>query len=379
MKVQQLLYEQNQWSLLSDGGVNQPQLVLFFSSAQLCREQDPWQLLHQRFPSACIAGLSTGGEILGDEVFDKSISAVAIEFEHSHIQLVSSTIDDPEQSAQQAQKLVSQLPQQDLKLVWLLSDGMQVNGSELINGCRQILPEDIFLTGGLAGDGADFNHTYVSANGPAQSGQLAAVGFYGPQLEIGWGSMGGWDNFGPKRIVTRSQDNVLYELDGQPALELYKRYLGEDAQHLPGSALLFPLTIQHPDEENTALIRTILSVDESDNSLTFAGNVPQGYMAQLMRGNFDHLIEGAAQAAESANIHTSETSLALLVSCIGRKLLMGQQVADEVEVVADILGPKTKLAGFYSYGEIAPDGFSQRCEFHNQTMTITTISEKTDA
>ncbi len=379
MKVQQLLYEQNRWSVLSDDSVNQPQLVLFFSSAQLCREQNPWQLLQQRFPNACITGLSTGGEILGDEVFDNTIAAVAIEFEHSHIQLASTLIEDPSQSAQQAQHLVSQLPQEQLKLVWLLSDGMRVNGSELIKGCRQILPEQVLLTGGLAGDSADFNQTYVCANSPARSGQLAAIGFYGDQLEVSWGSMGGWDSFGPKRMITRAKDNVLYELDGQPALELYKRYLGEDAQQLPGSALLFPLTIRHPDEENTALVRTILSVDENDNSMTFAGNVPQGYVAQLMRGNFDHLIEGAAQAAEAAQQDHPNTTLALLVSCIGRKLLMGQQVADEVEAVADILGPHTKLAGFYSYGEIAPDGFSQRCELHNQTMTITTISEKADA
>jgi hypothetical protein len=86
-------------------------------------------------------------------------------------------------------------------------------------------------------------------------------------------------------------------------------------------------------------------------------------------------VDGAGRAAESAAA-VSGPCLGLLVSCIGRKLLMGQRIAEEVEIVADVLGAGASLMGFYSYGEISPHGFTGKCELHNQTMTITTISER---
>lgn len=374
MKLRQQIFENGRWTTLSDDGVSQPQLVLYFAAPEICRSQSPYQQLQQQFPKAHIAGLSTGGEILADEVFDDSLAATAIELEHSRIETASVQLTEGLSSSAAGHDLVQQLPQEGLRLVWLLSDGLKVNGSELIRGCREVLPEEIMITGGLAGDGPDFTTTYTGCNAEPTSGQLVAIGFYGERLQVSSSSFGGWDRFGPLRTVTRSEDNVLYELDGQPALDLYKHYLGDEAQNLPGSGLLFPLSIRPSHQDEGAVVRTILAVDETNNSLTFAGNVPEGYSAQLMRGNFDRLIEGAANAAEHLQ-HQQGRGLALLVSCIGRKLLMGQRINDEVEVVADILGQDIALTGFYSYGEIAPDGYTGQCELHNQTMTITLLQE----
>lgn len=375
MKVMQLLQEQGQWTTLRDDGLNHASLVLCFAGSALCQSAELYQEIRTKFPQGDIVIASTGGEILGEEVLDNSLAVTAIEFESSHVQTAITSISSPERSYQAAHDLMLQLEHDGLRLVWLLSDGLLVNGSELIRGCRQVLPESVLLTGGLAGDGADFQNTFTGLNHPPQSGQLVAVGFYGEQLQVNCGSYGGWDRFGPERKITRSQGNVLYELDHQPALELYKRYLGEEASKLPSSALLFPLTIRTANPEETPIVRTILAVDESDNSMTFAGDLPQGYSAQLMRGNFDRLVEGAAHAASQAQLTTTDPALALLVSCIGRKLLMGQRTADEVEAVADALGASVALTGFYSYGEIAPDSQHKTCELHNQTMTITLIGE----
>jgi hypothetical protein len=211
---------------------------------------------------------------------------------------------------------------------------------------------------------------------PPRPGQVAAIGFYGEAVTVGHGSSGGWDVFGPERHITRARENVLYELDGQPALDLYKRYLGEDAEQLPGSALLFPLRIYPADKPDHAVVRTVVGIDEAARTMTFAGDMPEGYRAQLMRGNFDRLIEGAASAAEQALAAVADEQVAILVSCIGRKLLLGQRISEEVEAVRNVFGAGTHLSGFYSYGEVSPHEITGSAELHNQTMTITTIGER---
>jgi hypothetical protein len=209
---------------------------------------------------------------------------------------------------------------------------------------------------------------------------VVAIGFYGKAIRIGHGSAGGWDLFGPRRQVTRSAGNVLFELDGEPALDLYERYLGpEDSKGLPGSALLFPIQVHDAAHPDSAVVRTVLAIDKDARSMTFAGDVPQGWTAQLMHGNFDHLAEGAADAGRQARAglgaSDGDSQFSLLISCIGRRLLMGQRTSDEVEAAGTELGGKTLKLGFYSYGEISPHAKSGVCELHNQTMTVTLFAE----
>jgi hypothetical protein len=236
-----------------------------------------------------------------------------------------------------------------------------------------VLGSDVCLTGGLAGDGASFQTTKVGLNANPSTGKVVAVGFYGDRIRIGHGSVGGWDAVGPQRIVTRSEGNTLYDLDGQAALDLYKDYLGAEAANLPASALLFPLRIHPPGKPKASLVRTVVGVDASKKAMIFAGTIPQGHIAQVMIGNFDHLIAGAGRAAKKAA--QPNAKLAILVSCIGRKLLLGQRIGDEVEAVAEVLGEHCRTTGFYSYGEIAPMESLSVCDLHNQTMTITTFAE----
>jgi hypothetical protein len=183
--------------------------------------------------------------------------------------------------------------------------------------------------------------------------------------------------------VTRSEGNVLFELDGKPALDLYERYLGDEADGLPGTALLYPLKIWQNDRPDTDLVRTVLAIDREARSMTFAGDIPQGWAAQLMRGNHERLVAGAEQAATLAMAGLAAPagdgdSLALLVSCVGRRLLMGQRTADEVDAVQRRLGPQVRCIGFYSYGELAPRASTGVCELHNQTMTVTVLTEAAD-
>ena len=351
------------------------QLVLLFGSPS-CLKQTAWQVdIGRAYPNAHLLGCSTAGEIYGTEVTDETLVATAIAFEHTRLQGISLKLNEATDSFQAGAQLANSLPREELVHVLVISDGQNVNGSELVAGLTQHLPAGVTLTGGLAGDGDRFQETLVLWNGSPEPNTIAVLGLYGDRLKIGFGSLGGWDAFGPERVVTRSVGNILYELDGQPALALYKKYLGEHASDLPASGLLFPLSLRTAAGES--VVRTILGINEAEQSLTFAGDLPQGVHTRLMKANFDRLIDGAVGAAQTSYDAAGKTSpeLALLISCVGRKLVLKQRIEEEVEGVQEVLGQKTVLAGFYSYGEISPFTPSAKCELHNQTMTITTLSE----
>ena len=378
MHIEQTRWSQSQgWIPLPPGSLGSAaQLVLLFGSPA-CLRQTAWQEdIARAYPKAHQLGCSTAGEIYGTEVSDETLVATAVAFEHTRLQGASLTLDEVSDSYQAGERLADSLPQESLVHVLVIADGQNVNGSALVAGLTQHLPAGVTLTGGLAGDGDRFQETLVLWDAPPAPNTIAVLGLYGDRLKVGFGSRGGWDAFGPERLITRSAENILYELDGQPALALYKKYLGDHASDLPASGLLFPLSLRTGGAES--VVRTILGINEAEQSLTFAGDLPEGGHARLMKANFDRLIDGAVGAAQTSfeAIWNSSPELALLISCVGRKLVLKQRIEEEVEGVQDILGRETVLAGFYSYGEISPFNPSAQCELHNQTMTITTLSER---
>lgn len=364
------------WQVTAGSAVPGAQLVLAFGGGGALADRERSEELRAAYPGASTVGCSTAGEICGTEVTDDSIVATALQFEHTQVRTVLEPLASAAESDAVGERLARALTAPGLRHVLVIAEGVHINGSELLAGLRRALPERVTVTGGLAGDGARFQQTCVCFEGQGYERHVAAVGFYGDRFVVGYGSMGGWDPFGPERHITRSEGNVLYELDGGSALALYKAYLGAHATDLPASGLLFPLSLITPD--GTRLVRTILGVDEAAGSLTFAGDVPQGLKVQLMKANFDRLIDGAQGASDAAHaaMGRQPSAVAILISCVGRKLVLKQRIEEEVEAVRDVLGDGVPLCGFYSYGEVAPFGGSMKCELHNQTMTITTFDER---
>jgi len=379
MKIQQKKFSAAKgWEILRNDNFDPAScgLVMAFGSRELISEPENFKYIQKCYPNSNILLNSTSGEIIDTQVTDDTISLTAILFEKTIIKTAVIHIDTVKNSHEAGKKLAGEIDPVELKYVLVISDGQKVNGSELVLGLQEHLPLGTIITGGLAGDGARFQKTVVGLNEIPTEGIIVAIGFYGTALSVTYGCVGGWDSFGPERLITRSKANILFEMDEKPALDIYKTYLGEYASELPGSALLFPLSIRISDANNT-LVRTILSVNEDEKSLTFAGNMPEGSYARLMKANFDRLIEGASNAAQNTmNEKKIQPDLALLISCVGRKLVLNQRVEEEVEVVRAIYGNKTAIAGFYSYGEISPSFNFQKCELHNQTMTITTFTEE---
>ncbi|MDX1906056.1 MAG: FIST C-terminal domain-containing protein [Bacteroidia bacterium] len=351
-------------------------LILIFGSRYLL-EQTDWRAgLDLICPEGHRVMVSTSGEILDTSVTDESLVVTAITFLHTRLSVVVADTEHAADSRTIGHVMGRSLSKPDLQYVMVLSDGQEVNGTQLVAGLTDVLGTSVPITGGMAGDADRFDKTLVGYNEDPISGRIISIGFYGTRLVIGHGSVGGWDMFGPDRIITRSSGNILHELDGNNALDLYKTYLGAYAADLPGSALLFPLNIW-PEGSEMPVTRTILSVDETHKTMTFAGDMPQHARTQFMKANFDKLIDGSERAAQESlrGFTDFEPELVLLISCVGRKLILGQRVEEEVEVVREMVGPRAAIAGFYSYGEISPTGKGLNCELHNQTMTVTTFRE----
>ncbi|GIW72933.1 MAG: hypothetical protein KatS3mg102_2475 [Planctomycetota bacterium] len=352
-------------------------LVLVFGATAVLERPEPLAAVRRAWPRAEVLGCSTAGEILGTEVTDGTLTATAVEFASTGVRAVWTELQAAGQSAATGARLAERLAGEQLVHVLVLSEGITVNGSELVRGLRERLPEQVSVTGGLAGDGERFGRTLVVCGGTVRPQAVAAVGLYGERLRVGYGSLGGWDPFGPERTITRAEGNVLYELDHRPALELYRRYLGEYAAGLPATALLFPLTVQAEDGTGW-LVRTVLQIDERSGGMVFAGDMPLGARCRLMKANFDRLVDGALGAASRTqqSLGAMRAGLAVLISCVGRKMVLRQRIEEEVEAVREVLGSQAALTGFYSYGELSPLLPRARCELHNQTMTITAFAER---
>ena len=352
-------------------------LVLAFGGRAALEATGAHASLRSAFPTSILAGCSTAGQFVGDVLVDEPLVVCVARFERTTLRATTAELVDVGDSELVGERLGSELDADDLCAVVALSDGTTANGTALVAGLTSVLDPRVVVVGGLAGDGDRFERTVVVDDDGVGGARVTAVGLYGRHLVVRSGSGGGWEPFGPERTITGSDRSTLRSLDGEPALDLYERYLADRAAELPGSALLFPLAVGAPGTAPAhRVVRTVLGVDHDDRSMTFAGDVPEGWRAQLMRASFDALVGGAAEAGGALDLPGEVTGdlLCLGVSCVGRRLLLGNRAEDELAAVVDRLDPRAGFAGFYSYGEIAA-GRSGRSELHNQTMTLTMIGE----
>ncbi|EAQ40441.1 hypothetical protein MED134_06789 [Dokdonia sp. MED134] len=376
MKTVQLQRQKDkEWQYLSENVSLKSPLVLVFGNRYLLEDAVIYEEVRSLFPDGHLIFGSSSGEIVAGAVNDEHITITAIEFEKTRFEVQTTSIIEAHNDSEQAGRtVVEKLSKEGLKHIFVISEGSSVNGSALTKGMQEAAP-DVLITGGLCGDDARFERTLASYNQQPKEGEIIVIGFYGETFEASFSIYGGWTPFGPERLITKSEGNVLYEIDGKPALDLYKRYLGDKAAELPGSALIYPLNVKSQENEQS-FVRTILNIDEEQNAMILAGDVPEKATVQLMMTNMDNIAVASETAASRAmEGRKTPPELALLISCIGRKLVLDQRVEEEVDEVMSVIGNDTTIAGMYSYGEIAPFYGEHSCKLHNQTMTITLISE----
>lgn len=380
MKIVQLKREVNSdFKYISEPHKLKSPLVLVFGSRLILEDGTIFDKVKAFFPDGHLVFGSTAGTITSNTVEDTSVVITAIEFERSTFIVEKSSIlsktNKTKDSVNLGKELISKFPTKNLKHIFIVSEGSFINGSQLTIGLNSVAINNLRITGALCGDASRFKKTIASYNEAPKEGEVIAIGFYGDDLEVTSASNGGWIPFGPTRKVTKSKDNILYQIDHKPALDLYKRYLGEKARELPAAALLFPLSVKVKNSKHS-IVRTILSINEENSTMLLAGDIPEGASVQLMMTNVDQILSASESATLKANsLRKNNPELAIIVSCIGRKLVLDQRVEEEIEEVHSVVGGTTFISGLYSYGEIAPSDNETDCQLHNQTFAVTLISE----
>lgn len=371
--VQGRRVKEGDWIFTNDKVLLNP-LVLVFGSRLVFEQEDIFAEMRSFFPNGHLVFGTTSGEIFLNKVFDNSVSFTAIEFEKSNFIVHTENILSYEKNGFKAgESLAGKFSKDNLKHLFVVSEGSFVNGSDLILGLESRKPKKVSVTGGLCGDGSRFEKTLASYNEKPKEGEIVVIGFYGDTLEITFAYGDGWVPFGPERTITKSSGNVLWEIDNIPALNIYKNFLGEKASNLPEAALFYPLSVKIPGS-NYAVGRTILNIDEKNNAMIMAGDIPEGSLVQLTMTHVDNLSDAAVKTAEAAmKGRKKDPEIGLLLSCFSRKLVMDQRVEEEVEEVQYGIGAEVAISGFYSYGEVI--SFQDKSILHNQTMTLTLISE----
>jgi len=377
MITRNIQYKENKWHNIESDDNDKIDVLLVFTGINLAENNNILSFLTAQFKNAQIISCTTAGEINQTNVENNSIICSAIQFEKTPIETVVDNLNNYKNSFELGANLAKKLNSKNLTHIFMLSDGNLVNGDDLLTGIKSEIGENIQISGGIAGDGDRFQKTYVGLNENYKEGNVVLLGLYGNHIRVGTGKKAGWDVFGPEKTITKSEENFLHEIDGENALDMYKTYLGKYANELPASALLFPISIKTEDHD-FFIVRTILSIDNEKKIMKFAGNVPEGSTIRFMKSNFDRLVlaasEAGLQACESLG-NKIIPELAVIVSCVGRKLVLANRIEEEVEAAVECFPSSTKIIGFFSYGEISPQKEDHISYLHNQTITITTFSE----
>jgi len=379
MRSGTIFFKEKEWHGIHDLPFSNEaaQMLLVFAERTILEGKEIYDYLKKSYPNANIVYCSSAGEINNVTHMENAAVCVVMQMEKTPIHFTQDNINNHQNSIDLGKSIAQQLPKDNLKYVMIIADGNLVNGDELIEGIQQFIPEEVLITGGVSGDGSRFEKTLVGLNDNVSTGNVVLMGLYGNHIKVGAGFKGGWDVYGPERTITKSAGNVLHEIDNENALDLYKKYLGKYAEGLPSSALFFPLTVKSSNDE-FYVVRTILSIDETTKTMKFGGNLPEGATVRFMKSNYDRLVEAASDAGEaSLHAHKENASidLALIVSCVGRKLVLSNRIEEELEAAREFYSESSTVAGFFSYGEIAPQNNGNRSYLHNQTITITTFSE----
>ena len=374
MIIETLAFTDTQWQkfeqkILTKESVD---LVFVFGDIDTVEKYNHYKLLQTFYPKAQIIITSTAGNILDTSIDTYSAVATAICFNKAYVKACSLQIGS-NSTKDKIQHSINSLQNDDLKHLFLFGPGIQ-NEANFLDTLE--IKAGVTISGGFAGDAFRFDHTYQQLNNQGSQNTFIIIGLYGSTLHIETSSETGWQEFGSQRVITKAKKNIIYEIDNQPAIELYKRYLGKRANDLPKSALRFPLSIKDHQNDKSRVVRALTQINQ-DNSLTFSAEIKEGSIVKLMKTNVHNTLDSAFLAAKKIRPFNSNSSLTLVISCCARRNVLKQFSEEEVELIQDILTTKTQLIGFYSYGEIAPiHKIEEKSILRNHTLTITTIYEE---
>lgn len=352
-----------------------PDVCWLFCSAQ----KDVKNLLkgvHDVVNTDNLLGCTTDGEISSEGL--SSGSAVLVGIVTDRIDFHLSAVENLSRNCESAgRKLALGLPK-STRYLQLFSDGITGNGCAILRGISSVFGEDLPVSGGTAGDDGRFVQTWQFAGSRMLTDAAVAVGFSG-DFQLGIGLKSGWTSIGLTKTVTASSGNKLFELNGEPALKVYERFLGKYAHKLPSIGVEYPLGLirlgEHMGETDYSLLRATMSVNREEGSITFAGEIPEGAEVSLTCGDIASVLHASEEAARLALSDLGDARVAMIFcySCMARKIVLGSRTGEEIALIRQAIGLHLPIAGFYTYGEYSPMRCHSASFLHNETATVSVI------
>lgn len=348
-----------------------PQAGLLFAGIDF-EHQQLLDAIDDAWPGIELIGCTTDGELSSSLGFrDDSISILLF---------ASDTIDfasglgrglsvDTEVACQQAVEQARAKTEREPRLCITTPEGLTVSGQMTVEALRNALGQDVDLFGGLAADHRKYESTRQFCGRQVVSDSVPILLLSGP-LFYSFGVASGWKAIGDPGMITRSQGNVVYEIDGAPAVEFYRRFLGKEFK----LSTDIPLIILNDAEEPEYLRSSSGCVDEETGAITYQSDVPEGIRAQLSITDRAAILEGCEESIRKALQGfpgNKKPEAAVIVSCSARKLLLGTKISEEFRILRENVGPNLPVCGFYSFGEIGPQkSDSTKPIMHDQTFTM---------
>ncbi|MFH1114932.1 MAG: FIST N-terminal domain-containing protein [Pseudomonadota bacterium] len=332
--------------------------------------------VHEAVGTDAVVGCTTDGEIsTGGFGTDSAVLAgVVTDQIQFHVVSAQGLGKDPLEAGR---RIAVKLPP-EVSYVQIFSDGLTGNGCAILRGIASVLGEDVPIAGGTAGDAGRFRQTWQFHGPRVLTDSVTAIGFTG-DFTVGTGVSSGWSPVGTVKIVTRARANVVYELNGEPALDVFKRFLGRHADKLPAVGVEYPLGIVSkpgaPGEEEYHLIRATMSVSREEGSISFAGEIPEGAAVRLTCGDNDSILKATEEAVRRAlaGLGAARPRMVFFYSCMARRIVLGRRTKEETEVLYRTLNKRLPLIGFYTYGEYCRLRAGGPSLFHNETATVSII------
>lgn len=323
-----------------------------------------------------VVGCTSAGEI-SCEGYGYN-SAVLGGFVSDQVDVHVAFVDEIARDSERAGEILAASLPGGVHFVQLFSDALKGNGCALLRGMTRVLGDATVIGGGAAADNMRFCHTLQFFGPSIHTGAAVAMGFSG-RFRLGMGVRSGWSPIGIAKRVTRAAGNVVYELNHQPALEVYRRFLGKHVDKLPAVGAEYALGLV--DNYGTmglddyCLMRASLAVNHQDGSILYGGEVPQGAMVRFTCCDSNSLLEaaGGAGRAAVAELSGSTPVMAFFYSCLARKVMLGRRTPEETEMVRQILGRSIPILGFYTFGEYGRIAIGKPSVLHNETAAVTIL------
>jgi len=322
-----------------------------------------------------IFGASTGDNFIDEEVESGAAALMLLDINPSYfrLEIKECEIEGVKESASQIGKRAAELFTRPAFLV--ISGGLTIDGDEILEGFESVCGKDTTIFGGLAADALKMQRTYVFTNDTFTDKGLLALVLNGEKISLNGVAVGGWRPVGMDRVITKSEGNVVYTIDDEPALSFVKRYAGlKDVDTDNGLNFMlasnFQLQLQRQDKH--PVMRTPMRANTNDGSIVFAGSLPQGSKVKLsLLPGFDVIEATQAEFVKYKN-EQPEADALIVFSCAGRQITLGPYASEEINGIKNIWN--APLAGFFCYGEIGRVVSGQH-EFHNMTCSLAILKE----